>query len=426
MDEIKNVDGVHMHLENKKVSRNFFWMIWIMYAVVYMTKSCYSAAMASIVHEGVLTKSQTGLITSAFYFVYAPLQIVGGVFADKYNPERMIKIGLLGGGLANLIIYCNQNYYVMLFAWIFNAVIQFALWPSVFKIISSQLEAEYKIKGIYYITFSSTFGLLLAYIVAAIVPKWQHNFALSSIMLFLFALIFHVASNRVEKHMVPDPNPRKKPDRSGEKSEVSAWKLFLVSGFLLMILVTALRTIVSNGIQTLSSTMLMESYEHISPSIGNMLNTLIIISGLLGVMFVNQVIYPRLIKSEVGASLLLFILSLVPVVILTRIGQVSTTVVVVALCGSAVLLNGSALLMSRCSAMFVKYGKNGLASGINNSSASVAFMIQNYGVLSLADHHGWKVVTWLWVGLMAISILCAVIALPLWKRFKKGNVKYGK
>lgn len=352
MDSIKNVDGVHMHLENKKVSRNFFWMLWLMYAVVYMTKNCYSAAMASIVHEGVLTKSQTGLISAAFYFVYAPLQIVGGVFADKYNPERMIKIGLIGGGLANLIIFLNQNYYVMLFAWVFNSIIQFALWPSVFKIISSQLESEYKIKGIYYITFSSTFGLLLAYIV------------------------------------------------------------------------TALRTIVSNGIQTLSSTMLMESYEHISPSLGNMLNTLIIISGLLGVMLVNQFVYPKLIRSEVGATLLLLVLSIVPVVILTGLRKTSTIVIVVALCLSAAILNGSGLLMSRCSAFFVKYGKNGLASGINNSSASIAITIQNYGILSLADSQGWKSVVRLWLGLVIFSGLCAAVALPLWKRFKKGVIRF--
>ena len=109
MESSISVDKVHMHLENKKVSRNFFWMLWIMYAVVYMTKNCYSAAMASIVYEGVLTKSQTGLISAAFYFVYAPLQVVGGLFADKYNPERMIKIGLVGSGISNLIIFLNQN-----------------------------------------------------------------------------------------------------------------------------------------------------------------------------------------------------------------------------------------------------------------------------------------------------------------------------
>ena len=96
MSEEFSVDGVHMHLQNKKISKNFFWMLWVLYAVVYMTKNCYSAAMASIVDEGILTKSQTGLINAVFYGVYAPFQILGGVFADKYNPEKMIKIGLVG------------------------------------------------------------------------------------------------------------------------------------------------------------------------------------------------------------------------------------------------------------------------------------------------------------------------------------------
>ena len=36
---------------NKKISRNFFWMIWLMYAVVCMTKNCYSGAMAAIVSD---------------------------------------------------------------------------------------------------------------------------------------------------------------------------------------------------------------------------------------------------------------------------------------------------------------------------------------------------------------------------------------
>ncbi len=74
-----------------------------------------------------MTKSQTGLITAVFYLVYAPLQVVGGIFADKYDPEKLIKIGLIGSGLANLIVFLNQNYYAVLFTWVFNAIVQFAV-----------------------------------------------------------------------------------------------------------------------------------------------------------------------------------------------------------------------------------------------------------------------------------------------------------
>lgn len=410
-----------MHLENKSVSKRFFWILWVMYAVVYMTKSCYSAAMASIVHEGVFTKSQTGLITAAFYFVYAPLQILGGVFADRYNPERMIKIGLVGSGIANLIIFCNQNYYVMLLAWIFNAVVQFALWPALFKIISSQLEKEYRIKGIYYITFSSICGLLMAYVVAAIVPRWQHNFAISAGGLFLFGFIFHIACNWVEKYMVPDTQERQA-GRKTVESKAPTWKLFWVSGFLLMVVVAAVRTIVENGVKTLSATMLMESYEHISPSLGNMLNTLIIVAGVVGVAIVNQFIYPRLIRDEAIATVFLVGATMIPILVMFLLGKAPVFVMVASLCVATAILSGINLIMSRCSASFVKYGKNGLASGIANAAASVAIMIQSYGTTYVADHAGWKMVVWLYTALLGVGILCAAVAVPLWRRFKVNKI----
>lgn len=410
-----------MHLENKSVSKRFFWILWVMYAVVYMTKSCYSAAMASIVHEGVFTKSQTGLITAAFYFVYAPLQILGGIFADRYNPERMIKIGLVGSGIANLIIFCNQNYYVMLLAWIFNAVVQFALWPALFKIISSQLENDHRIKGIYYITFSSICGLLMAYVVAAIVPRWQHNFAISAGGLFLFGFIFHVACNWVEKYMVPDTQERQNGGKTVE-SKTPTWKLFWASGFLLMVVVAAVRTIVENGVKTLSATMLMESYEHISPSLGNMLNTLIIVAGVVGVAIVNQFIYPRLIRDEAIATVILVGAAMIPILVMILLGKAPVFVMVASLCIAAAILSGINLIMSRCSASFVKYGKNGLASGIANAAASVAIMIQSYGTTYVADYAGWKMVVWLYTALLGGGILCAAVAVPLWRRFKVNKI----
>jgi sugar phosphate permease len=416
-----NVDGVHMHLENKKISRNFFWLVWVLYAVVYMTKNCYSAAMAAIVNEGILTKSQTGLISAVFYGVYAPLQILGGVFADKYNPERMIKIGLVGSGIANLIIFFNQNYYVMLIVWILNAVVQFGLWPSVFKIISSQLEPGYRTKGVYFISFASIFGLILAYVVAAFVTKWQYNFIISSVLLFAFAIIFHIVDVSVEKHMVPDPRPRPTNVPTKQESEGSTWKLFLSSGFCLLMVVTLLRTITSQGIRTLTSTFLMESYDSISPSVGNLLNTLIIIAGVLGVIGVNQFIYPRLIRNEVLATLILVGISIVPVGMLLLAGKASAIVIMIALFISALLLTPLDMLMVHFAAAFAKYGKNGSAVGTNNSFASIAIMIQSYGLVAIADHSGWNMVIYLWIILLIVSVILLIVAQPLWTKFKKGK-----
>lgn len=42
---------VNIHLENQMESRYFFWFIWLMYVVVFITKNCFNAALASTVAE---------------------------------------------------------------------------------------------------------------------------------------------------------------------------------------------------------------------------------------------------------------------------------------------------------------------------------------------------------------------------------------
>ena len=185
---------INLHLENKKVSRLFFTFLFLMYAIVYMTKNCFNGALADIVAEGVLTKSQTGLITALFYLVYTPLQIVGGIIVDKYSPELLVKIGLFGGALANAIIFFNHNYYVMLVVWTLNALIQFAIWPGIYKIVTSQLCRSDKSYMIFLITMASTVGLLMSYVIAAFLPSWEMNFAVSAVALFVLTVAMHFYS----------------------------------------------------------------------------------------------------------------------------------------------------------------------------------------------------------------------------------------
>ncbi len=262
----------------------------------------------------------------------------------------------------------------------------------------------------------------MAYIVAAIVPRWQLNFAISAVGLFLFGFIFHVACGRVEKHMVPGTQ-EKQSGRKIVESKTPTWKLFWASGFLFLVVVAAMRTMVENGVKTISATMLMESYEHISPSIGNLLNTLIIISGVVGVALINQFVYPRLIRDEAVATLVLVGASLIPILIMTLLGKAPVFIILTSLCVAAAILSGVNLIMSLCSASFVKYGKSGLASGVANSAASVAIMIQSYGTAYVADHAEWKTVVWLFIVLLGIGVLCTTISIPMWKRFKTNKIR---
>ena len=181
------------YLEDVNLSIVLFAFIFLLYAVVYMTKNMFSSAMAVIVEEGVMTKSQTGLINAIFWLVYAPFQIVGGFAADKYSPFKLIMIGLIGSLIANVVIYFNQSYYVMMGAWTFNAIIQFGVWPGVFKVVSTQLAPEIRKKSVFWLLFATSVGLGISMLVASFVTNWQNNFLVSAIWLAVMIVAYAIS-----------------------------------------------------------------------------------------------------------------------------------------------------------------------------------------------------------------------------------------
>ena len=416
------MEKVNIHLENRKRSRIFFVFIWMMYSAVYMTKNCFSAAMAQIVAEGMLTKSQTGLLSALFYLVYAPLQIPGGVLADKYSPERLIKIGLIGSATANLVIFLNHNYYVMLFAWIFNAVIQAPLWPAVFKIVSSQLVRSDRKQMIFLTSFTNSFGLAIGYIVAAFITSWEYNFLVSVVVLLTSAIVLHILCKNLDSYMKPDKKEEVKNDKIRE-NDISAVKIFAISGFFLLLPGLLLRTMIENSIKTFSPTMLMETYSNISPSAGNLLNVVIILSGILGTLIVKFLLYPRFIKNEPFGICLMLFLALPFAVILKMLGNIPISHAVISLCGMMVVLTATSVLLSYFTLYFVPYRKNGIAAGISNSAASFGIVIQSYGFVRIAEKYSWNTVTTLWVIMLIVAVVFTAFAIPLSINFKKKTLE---
>ena len=417
------LDGTHVHLENKRLSREFYWVLWIMYAFVYMTKSCFTAAMASMIAEGIITKTQSGTITAAFYIIYGPLQIVGGLMADRYNPYRMIKWSLLGGAFANVLIFLHPNYSVMLTAWCFNAIAQFALWPSAFKIISSQLVRSDRKINTFYISFGTTAGMFLSYLVAAIVPKWQHNFSISAAVLFVFALVIYVM---YKKFVLPEM----KPDRdvhvseSGkikfdeeEKPKGSSLGIFLKSGFFVMCLLVFCRVVIDNGIKTLSPTMLMESYS-VSPSLSNMLGLIVIVAGVAGMLLVGFV-YPRYVKNELWVHFGMMVFALPFAIALQNMAVVGMRGTILSMCVISALFTAMRTLAYNYNLRFAKYGKSGTAAGVSNAAESLAITVQSYGFTYVADKAGWDPVMTICVLTVIVAVALNLLVIYLWRRFSK-------
>jgi sugar phosphate permease len=413
---------VNIHLENKKVSRTFFWFLWVTYAVVCMTKNCYNGSLANIVSEGVLTKSQTGAITAMFYLVYTPFQILGGMFSDRYSPERMIKIGLIGAAVANTAIFINQNYYVMLFAWIFNGIIQFGIWPSIFKIVSSQLVRSERSQMSFYISFSATAGVLISYILAAIVTNWKYNFAVSAALLLFFAIILHIFDKHINPYMKWDKNEDiidVKGDSVKKNKDISTMKVFVASGFFFMLFGMILSVTVSQTRASLTSIMLVENYETVAPSLGNILAAVMILAGLIGNLIAGK--FLKKVKNEVVFIIVMSIAKLPFLLVCTLVGYLPVSAMIAILSVVACFESITEMTKTYYTMYFTKYGLSGTAAGILNAGNAFSYMIAAYVMPRIVEKFSWHTLLVILPIMIGVAALSFCLIIRCFNKFKQNT-----
>ena len=410
------------HMENERLSLLLFLCVFIIYCFTYMTKNCYAAAMALLVEEGVLTKTQTGTIGAAFYLIYAPFQIIGGAAADKYSPSKLISIGLLGAAIANIIVAMTDNYYVMLIVWSFNAIIQFGIWPAVFKIVSTKLSPVHRHNGTFYIMFATSGGLILSYLVAGFTGSWRANFRLSAITLIACFVLWLVASRFFEKNMISEATnshgvahlPEHKMTDKVKKD--GFMKLFISSGLFIILPAILIRTVLEQGIQTVIPVMITESYDSVSASFASILNIIPIVFGIIGKSMMN-VVYRKKHYNQVLMLIIVFIIMTPFLIGMLSIGKINMWIVLLYVSLVVFIAAAGSYIATFLAVPYTNYGFNGTVAGILNSMASLGIVVGNFALTRIADSYNWTTV---WVVLTALAIvgcvLCVIAFVP-WKRF---------
>lgn len=417
------------YMENEYLSLILFFLVAIVYGIIYMTKNCYSAAMVHLVNEGILTKSQTGTINSVFYLVYAPFQIIGGIAADRYSPYNLIAIGILGAAVSNLLILFVQSYYLILLIWAFNGAIQFGVWPGVFKIVSQSLAPSHRHNAIFYISFSSTIGLVMSYILAGLVSGWRGNFVVSSVSLFASFAVWVVLGKILDKKMVSEEPVHhgiahlpeiKKYD---SKATDSFLPVLFKSGLFILLPVVVLKSVFSLGVQAITPTMIFESYDNISPSVASVLTIIPVLAGVAG-KFVMQAVYSKKVYNE-AMTIGVVMAAMIPfVALIALVGKINVWFIVLLLSVVVLVATGVSLVNTPYISMrFIKIGRNGTVSGIINAMASLGIVVANFVSPRIADSFGWTAVIVAWIGFAIVSVILSFMAYIPWKKFIK-NPKY--
>lgn len=405
------------YLESKKLSIILFIFIFLLYAVVYMTKNVFSSAMASIVEEGFMTKSQTGLINAVFWFVYAPFQIVGGFAADKYSPYKLVLIGLIGGLISNIIIYFNQSYPVIMAAWSVNAIAQFGLWPGVFKIVSTQTSPSIRGAAVFWLMFSTSVGLGMSMLAASFVKHWQQNFIVAIVVLFVTIVSFIILYSCLEKKMVVKENKEIETKKETQKAPMKP--LMFSSGLIVFLIVCLLRVAIDNGIKMMTPVMIMESYENIPAAIATRMSTVLVIFSAIGILIAGFM-KSNIMGNEPKAQIILMGMSVPVLLLVCFVGKVHYLWVLAALSIAVALVHGAAPFgQSYIALRFEKYGRIGTVSGLLNATASMGNILASYVFAKMAELMPWRMVTASWLVVIIVCIILCTAVLKRWTRFIK-------
>ena len=88
----------------KTLRNQTFWGITIAYSLFYLCRLSMGVVKKPLIDEGLFTPSTLGVVTSAFYFVYAIGKFLNGFIADYCNVRRYMSTGLFISSVINLLM----------------------------------------------------------------------------------------------------------------------------------------------------------------------------------------------------------------------------------------------------------------------------------------------------------------------------------
>ncbi len=417
------------HLENERISWLAFAACALAYIIVTMTKNTYSTAIAAIVQEGLFSKENSGIINASFYLFYGCTQFFGGYLTDRFSPFKILLIGLLGTLACNVAMALSTSYTVMLVVWSINGIAQFGTWPAVVKIIASVVMPEHRQKSMFYISFAYAAGAFLSYLIAMVVLKvasWQSLFWTSVVALVLVSLFLVYAMKKISANMVPDeerPEMESSLPPSPLRGKMPLLPLLLTSGLIFLFVPALTRCVMDIGLKGWVPTMMMETYEGVSPSFASLLTSILFIVNLAGGILVKFLHHPARCKNPITALSIFYLAALPFLWLIIMTGELPLFLIVLSLSLVTTFMTSIGQLLNVIvPAAFSKQGKTGTIAGIINAFGAFGCMIGSYLYGFIAERFGWTA-TGIFSFIMAVfTIIVVLIAIPLWKRFSEKNM----
>lgn len=402
----------------EKASTKLFLCLFFIYTMNTFGKIAFPAVTAALINESILTKTQAGFISGAFWFVYALGQFAGGSLVSKFSASFFIKLGIISSAAANFLLAVSSNYETFLIVWCLNGVLQMGFWPGVLHMLSNNILREQQNKAFNYIAYCYGIGSILSHLCTAAVLStltWRYLFIVCGIMglVSLIPLIY------AEKKLLPFLEVAKTEKTKKEKTPLPkgfVWK----SGIVLFCMLFFIKSVLDSGIKTWMPTLLMETHGA-SPSYTSILSVALLLLNLFGVSFAVFV-YKKLKENEATSIFTIYMLIVPFMASLLYFRSMNTILATVVFTIITVFIYSSGQIFSTYyPSCFQKVGGVAFIGGIMNCFAAMGNVVATAGNGAIADLFGWDMIIYFWNALIAVFVIICLVLMPIWKKFLKDN-----
>ena len=235
-------------------------LLSLLYFTSYITRLNFSASIAEMVSVNVFTKPEAGVIGTALFFTYGFGQIISGFLSDKFEPGKIVSIGLVLTTLCNLFFPLTSSPAVMAAVWGINGFAQALFWPPIVRILSHYYNDSGYTKGTLAVSYSCHAATILIYVIVPVsirISDWRLVFFLSALLsvavLTLWCIAYPRLIIRLESVAPVCSSPSDVP-------KTSLFKTLLSSGVLVSMVAIALMGYLKDGIQSWLPTFFTEVF----------------------------------------------------------------------------------------------------------------------------------------------------------------------
>ena len=409
-----------LYLQSEKYSKLIFIACFAVFSASYIGRINFSAALPTIISNGFFSKTEAGIIGSAFFIVYGAFQIINGFLGDKISPFKMIITGTFLSAIANVLMsFCTSNIQ-MAIVWGFNGFAMSLLWVSIIKILANIINDGMRAKACLDIAATLPVGTISAYLFSSLTSKflsWKFLFYVPAVILLIVCAFFTVSSVIIKPHLTERETKADIPQT--KKSKGSLPPLLVTTGIFILMPAVALHGALKEGITTWVPTMITEVYST-SPSFSVFLSNLLPIANIIGVYSITPLCNKVFKKDELKTGTVMLLMAIIPLSLLIFMQKLSAvTSVALFSVATTCFYCYNYMTITLIPAHFSYCGKTATLTGIMNATAYIGYAVASYGFGVVSDKIGWNGSVFVWLGLLAVTLLITLCASVKWKKFKE-------